>query len=481
MFRYLLCGLLACCSVTAFPKENVWVIGGGPSPEHSQAQIEFNVNWVISSLKTLIPNAPVHVFYANGKQNDVSVTEWRHPIDGKTPMQPMARVFNELFENGLTYRQKHVSGVEGSTQADTLIPTLRHGLASLHPNDRALIIYNGHGLADNKDAAGNTFRLWRDTRFTARQFEKLLGSADPHVPVRFVLTQCYAGGFERAIHPEAKDVLTLTPGQRCGFFAVSKDKEAEGCSPSVNVGDYRDYTTYFFAALTGHTRLGKPIEGQADLNHDGVVTPYEAHLYTLAYAKNSDIPQSTSELFLDRWQPWYLRWLDAGDLPKNVYGQLARSLAVRSGLPETGHDMIKKLDSRRDHLQKQITNLQKEKSALKDKIQKIQKQIRLDLAYKWPAVLHPYTADYARFLSTNLDSAQNFIIKHPHYQELVKAQDRKDNIGLDILHVRREIAQLDKILRLRALARKLDQFEHFAGSRVKSNYSRLLKCEQLPM
>lgn len=481
MYRILLCSLLTCCSFLVIAKENIWIIGGGPKPEDSQAQIEFNVNWVIDSLKSLVPDAALHVYYANGKAKGVSIAEWRPPVDGKTPLLPLARVFGESFANGLTFRQKRVADVQGSTQADVLIPALRQGLANILPDDRALIIYNGHGLVDINDAAGNTFRLWRDTRFTARQFEKVLGSVNPKVPVRFVLTQCYAGGFERAIHPRARDVLDLAPGQRCGFFAVSKDKEAEGCSPSVNVGDYRDYTTYFFAALTGHTRLGKAIEGQPDLNHDGVVSPYEAHLYALANAKNGDIPQSTSELFLDRWQPWYLRWLDIGTLPNNVYGQLARSLAKRNGLAETGNNMIKALDSRRGSLQKQIEDLRKKKSSLKKKIMKLQKQIRRDLAYKWPAVLHPYTANYAQFLASNLDAAQSYILGHPHYQELVSMQDRIDKIDLDTLKLHREITQFDKILRLRDLARKLDQFEHFASSRVKSDYTSLLECEELPL
>jgi len=479
--RILLCALLAGCSLAATARENVWIIGGGPNPGDSQAQIEFNVNWVIASLQALVPNAVMHVFYANGTAPNVAVTEWRQPVDGHTPLQPLARVFGERFANGLSFRQKHVPGIEGSTRAGVLIPALRHGLASLQSGDRALIIYNGHGLADFADPAGNTFRLWRDTRFTARQFGSVLDAVDPDVPVRFVLTQCYAGGFERAIHPQARDVLTLAKGRRCGFFAVAKDKEAEGCSPSVNVGDYRDYTTYFFAALTGHTRLGKPITGQPDLNHDGVVTPYEAHLYALAEAQNADIPQSTSELFLDRWQPWYLRWLDTARLPDNVYGRLARSLAHSSGLPETGHHMLLELDARRQQLHAQITDLKQTSAELQGNMKTLQKEIRNDLGYRWPQILHPYTAAYERLLASDLQEVERFIQQHPHYRQLVNDQDRIDKIRLDILKLNRQLTQFDKILRLRALARKLAQFRHYAGSTAKADYARLHECEALPL
>ncbi|MEJ2649957.1 MAG: hypothetical protein P8016_16300 [Sedimentisphaerales bacterium] len=233
MRRILLSGLLLGCSSIVPAKENVWIIGGGPNPQDSAAQIEFNVNWVVDSLKNLVPDADLHLYYANGRKKGLSVVEWRPPVEGKTPLLPLARVFGEHFAAGYTFRQKRVPDVEGSTQANELIPALRQGLAKIRPNDRALIIYNGHGLRDFKDAAGNYFRLWRDTRFTARQFGQVLDSVNPKVPVRFVLTQCFAGGFERAIHPQARDELALAAGQRCGFFAVSKDKEAEGCSPST--------------------------------------------------------------------------------------------------------------------------------------------------------------------------------------------------------------------------------------------------------
>lgn len=481
MYRpYLYCLLLS-CSLTVFANENVWIIGGGPNPQASQAQIEFNVKWVIASLKQLTPDATLHIFYANGGKSGKAVTEWREPVNANTSLQPLARVFGKQRANGFTFREKTVPDVEGSTHADVLEPALQQGFAKLRPGDRALIIYNGHGLADHDDAAGNTLRLWRDSRLSVRQFEKLLGSFDPAVPVRFVLTQCFAGGFARAIHPDAKDVLELAPGKRCGFFAVSKDREAEGCSPSVDVGDYRDYTTYFFAALTGQTRLGTPIKGQPDLNTDGVVTLYEAHLYALAEAENADIPQATSELFLDRWQPWYLRWLQVGALPDNVYGRLARALALKNELPEEGNRLSHKLDERRSRLHQQVKVLKSEQATLKSEVVPLQNEIRNELSYKWPAILHPYTAAFVQLMATDVDSVQDFILKHPSYQVLVNKQDQIEKIELQLLQLNRGLAQLDKILRLRLLARELDQFERLASKQVKADYARLLECEQLPL
>ena len=45
-----------------------------------------------------------------------------------------------------------------------------------------------------------------------------------------------------------------------------------------------------------------------DLDGDGQVSLYEAHLYALRAGESADLPRSTSEAFLERWQPWYADW-----------------------------------------------------------------------------------------------------------------------------------------------------------------------------
>ena len=458
--------------------DHVWVIGGGPSPKDSQAQIELNVNWVIQVLNEYPGTRQLHIYYTNGRTSDKDVVLWQPPKESKVMLQPIARVFGGAMANGEHFHTHRIPNVIGSTEAGALKERLEQEFSELKPGDRVLIVYNGHGLHDKNDAAGNTLRLWNDTRLSVREVDQIMNHIDPKIPVRFVLTQCFSGGFERLVHPHAEDTLALSEANRCGFFAVSKDDEAEGCSASVSIGDYRDYTTYFFAALRGRTRAGEAIQVNPDLDGNGVVSLYEAHLFALSQAHSTDLPRSTSEVFLERWQPWYLRWVDTGAEPDNVYERLARDVAKKNGLPDSGLELIRSMKARRQTLSGKQADLEKEQGSLDLEIQAVQKEIRRDLGMRWPEALSPYTMNFVRFLKKDLNAAQDFILSHTRYPDLVAKQDRHFAVDEELLHVNRDIAQLDKILRLRELARLQSQFEQHATAQEREWYRRLMSCEE---
>src|SRR5690606_16077286 len=49
-------------------EDHVWIVGGGPFPDESQAQIEMNVNWVLETLRERLPGARLRVYYTDGEQ-----------------------------------------------------------------------------------------------------------------------------------------------------------------------------------------------------------------------------------------------------------------------------------------------------------------------------------------------------------------------------------------------------------------------------
>src|SRR5207247_9666955 len=79
-----------------------------------------------------------------------------------------------------------------------------------------------------------------------------------------------------------------------------KEKMAAGCTPAVDERDYKDFSSYFFAALTGKDRVGRSVTG-ADFNHDGRVGMDEAFCYTLVHTATIDIPVCTSDVFVPRF------------------------------------------------------------------------------------------------------------------------------------------------------------------------------------
>ena len=336
MKRRVAIALLALVPASLWATEHVFLIGGGPDPASSEAQIEFNVKWVAASLRAMLPGSPITVFFAGGRRAPDTVVELVPRADSAAvAMAGLAAVYGDELGNRFRFRAHTVDDVTASTERDSLLPVLTKYLTSLRPGEQAMIIYNGHG-SWARNRSDNALRLWKQTSVSVRDFEALLAKVDPQVPVRFVMTQCYSGAFARAVHPGAEPSLTLAGGRRCGFFAESPDRESEGCSASIELGDYRDYTTYFIAGLTGRDRFGRPTPKALDRDADGRVTPFDSHLHTLLEGYNGDLPRSTSEDYLERALPWYQRWIGTSTLPDNVYGRLAREMAVQYGLPADG-------------------------------------------------------------------------------------------------------------------------------------------------
>jgi hypothetical protein len=317
---------------------------------------------------------------------------------------------------------------------------------------------------------------------TVHDMDRIMNRLNPEVPLRFVFTQCYSGGFSRLMRPEARDVPELGKANRCGFFAEAEDRESEGCSARIDVGDFRDYSTYFFAALHGRMRSGEQIAINPDWNDDKTVSLYEAHLFALAEAENSDLPRATSEVFLERWQPWYLRWADTGAKPDNIYSRIARHVVKKSGFAESGPSLISDINQQRRALAEEMRHKEEEEDRLRQDSAALRKKITMEIGLQWPEALTPYTSSFVNFLKNDLNAVQDFILAHPDYPGLVSMQDRRIVLAHEeIPALDRQITQLDKIMRLRKLARLLWQFERHASRDERDAYRRLQSCETQPL
>lgn len=483
MHKQVLTGfMLGLYSLVCMAENNVWIIAGGPNPSSSQAQIEYNVKWVLDSLNKSPEDYTTHVYFTHGGQDSEDIVEWRKDEDDASSMYVWSRIFGDYSKSRKFYRKNTLLKIDASTERDVLLSRLPKEFSALETPDVATIIYNGHGLRNEQDAGKNSLRLWNNSGVTAREFETLLGNIKPQVPVRFVFTQCYSGGFERLVHPNGDDVLALARGQRCGFFAESESEKAEGCSASIETGDYRDYTTYMFAALSGSDRAGSLIKDNVDLDHDGVLSLFDGHLYALSHAYNSDLPRSTSESFLEKWLPWYLRWLPAPLADENIYGELATALATQMDLPVERIAMLTALAKKKfalKALRNKLEDEQEENAAL---IGHLQRKIQNAVYMRWPAAKLKHTNRYLDFLQQDIQEAQAFITKQSGYIDLLTLQQRQLDIeNVELLDVDREITQLNKLLRLRNLQRIRYLFSQYASQQEQRWYKQLRQCEALPL
>ncbi|MFC6755144.1 hypothetical protein, partial [Halorubrum tibetense] len=257
-----------------------------------------------------------YTYYTNGDDSADDVVYFANPKE----RDPIHETLLRVFASGLDYAKKtkrnSIGKVDGSTEKATLVASLEAQFALVKPDDKVLIVYNGHGDIEPRDTRKNTLKLWGDTHLTVSELDQLLDKIHPQATVNFVLTQCFSGSFANLIYDNPYSDVRGEQ-QRCGFLAESDRREAEGCDLGTNEADFRDYTTYFFAALAGKTRLGETIPAaQIDLDRSGDVSLSEAHFYALASADSGDLSRSTSEFILEKEQPWYTRW-DSRFTPNN--------------------------------------------------------------------------------------------------------------------------------------------------------------------
>lgn len=450
-------------------EDQVWLIGGGYDLDNAQVQIEQNVLWARKVLQAVPGKRSVHTYFNDGDDPAPDVMLWQQPEDNAASLQPLARVYDAYYANGETTRSNVITALKGAATRATVMEMLPQVIQSLAPGEQGLFVYAGHG---SPGAQGSQLDLWGGTHLNAQELRTLLEVQPAQTTVRFVFTQCFAGGFQEAVLPQ------LAAARRCGFYAVAQDQLAEGCTASLDVAEYRGYGTYFFAALAGQARTGAALDGEPDRNHDGRVDLYEAHLYTLRAARSTDLPRSSSEQYLLDWAPWYVSLLRTAPAADNAYVEIAQALIYALDITEPIRDS---LYTRRQQAQQEINKLTILQQQTRVRAQTAMVTLQDALELRWPAAGSPYTLAHKRFIERDLEPAQAFIQAHALYPAMQLDQDAYWSQENAILALHRQLALYDRIEHLQALARLRDVFLAYAADTERDIYQNLLGCEQLPL
>lgn len=463
---WLLCALVAGKADAA---DRVWLIGGGYDLDNSQVQIEQNVLWARDVLRELPGGRDIRVYFNDGDDPAFDITLWEAPAESAATLQPLARVYDSYNLNGEAVRSHRIAPVDGPATRAAVRAALRDGIAALAPGTQGLVVYAGHG---SRGESNSVLDLWGDAAFAPADLRAAVAAQPADTRLRFVFTQCYAGGFHEAVVPGPDEP------ERCGFYAVSAEQPSEGCTASLDVADYRGYGTYFFAALAGRARDGGALHADPDRDGDGRTDPYEAHLYTLRAARSTDVPRSSSEQFLLDWEPWYLPLLPVAPQPDNPYPGTAAALAADLGIDAPGR---RALLEHRKQVRAQIRRLIYRQEQARGRAQGAMAQLRQAVEHRWPGARYPYTLAYQRFLEQDLDAAQAFIAAHTLYPDLVRDQNDYWVLDRAVLELQRRLAQLDRIEHLQRLGRLRDAFIARGGKSERAQYERLLACERQPL
>ena len=310
-------------------------IGGGYGPTSNQLSLERNVVFQQKVLASVRPDRPRHdVFFADG--DDESPDLQCQDPDFERTCPPARRMMAELFGDAeamdLYYRNHEIGGLKGPSEKRLLRRHLRDLSRDLQPGDRLLVYVTGHGgAAEGSHGADDeydyewdertetwkaksedeksehehnqydtTFYVWDSDSISASEFATWLDRLHPEVQAILVMVQCHAGGFAHTIFQQADAQLGLAPHARCGFFAQLHDRGAAGCTADANEADYEEYSSYFWSALGGRSRVGEKIES-ADYDGNGQVSFAEAHAYAIIESDTIDVPVCTTDALLRRY------------------------------------------------------------------------------------------------------------------------------------------------------------------------------------
>ncbi|MGD1930116.1 MAG: Caspase domain-containing protein [Leptolyngbyaceae cyanobacterium] len=259
------------------------VVAGGGAPRYNEIALEKNVHYFQRTLDHQGWEAAIAtLFFASGNDGQATVRY----------LDPFGR---ERF------KVPEMTGLTGAATAPNVQAWLdNYPQTAQGANDcPAFMYFTGHGAlnADNDD--NNSLILWEEALLSVQALAQTLDQWPADIPFVTMMAQCYAGSFANVIYEQGDPAQPVALQSRCGFFSTVKSRPSVGCTPLVNEADYRDYSSSFFAGLSGRDRLGQAVES-ADYDDNGTISFAEAHAFAKVDGATPDWPISTSEAWLQR-------------------------------------------------------------------------------------------------------------------------------------------------------------------------------------
>ncbi|NES71367.1 MAG: CHAT domain-containing protein [Okeania sp. SIO2D1] len=254
------------------------VFGGGGTPAQNEIAIEKNVLYFQRTLKKMGYNPLVATtFFANGNDGQATI-----------------RYIDELGKQ--RFKVPEIPNIQGKATLKNLLSWFQK--AARETSDRPIFFYfTGHGIKNPNNYNNNALMLWEDRPLTVHKLSQTLDKLPQNTPVVTMMAQCFSGSFANIIYQGGNPNKPIALQSRCGFFATIKTLPSVGCTPEVNEADYKDYSSSFFAGLSGYSRTGKRV-ASADYNQDGKISYIEAHSFAKVDEKTIDLPVSTLEVWL---------------------------------------------------------------------------------------------------------------------------------------------------------------------------------------
>ena len=475
-------------SSTANAKDHFLVVGGGYSPTGNQISLEKNVLLFQEILKEQYPsNSSCDVFFADGESTNRDLQFQDPNVDLPRLNELLGLVFQKTRDLGYSYRSHRIPAVKGESNRKNLEKWFNEDAKRVQPGDRVFIYVTAHGgRGSNKKEPHNTkLYLWNHENIDTKQFATMLNKLPKEATVVLVMVQCYSGGFANLVFEGAESKKGASTARRCGFFATVHDRQAAGCTPDIEEENYKEYSTYFWAALRGKSRTGASII-KPDYDGNGTISFDEAHAYALLESNSIDISTTTSDAYLrsiSRTSDKNIKDLLTRESPLDQLLGVATPAqrAVIEGLstqlklknPNRG----KETKALGDHLLAERKKFEKERNAKFGEYKKVAKQIRTTVINRWPELSNIFNPQSATILRSQAGDIQAAIEKHPkfkHFWNLVQTIEKLDEQKLD---ADRRWAKSQRLLRTIENLALVANLPKVAKPEVRERYRQLIADE----
>lgn len=483
---YLLIFLVFPVAVEA--KDYFLTIGGGYSPKGNQVSLEKNVLYFSRGLEQFHVVPYEHaVLFSDGKSpgRDVQFVDPQQPVPKAN--QLLAEIFQQTKGLDHRYRDHQLPMSHGPSSRAEISRWFDELAKKLQPGDRVILYCTGHG-GKGKPKTNPHFYLWNGQRISTQEWVKELEKLPSDVTVISVMVQCYSGGFGNLIFNEGQAKQGLCSALRCGFFATTDDRVASGCTPDINEANYQDYTTHFWSALFGLTRLGDVVE-RPDYNKDGEVSLAEAHAYAQIQCDSIDIPTRTSEVFLrehSRLEPkpeqgeallsTNMNWEQIETVGSPAQIAVLKALAQELGL-ETQHlhaeakRLAETIHNRKSELDKELKQLNKQKKEKANAMKKV-------FVAKWPELENPWSPLTHELLSERPEEIVETIQSHRDYPKFAEAQAKINELNTQKLDHTRTWAKCQRVRRVVENIALTGNLSSVADEKIQDAYLKLFAAEQ---
>ncbi|MEO1622039.1 MAG: Caspase domain-containing protein [Cyanobacteria bacterium J06632_3] len=253
---------------------------GGGAPSYNEIALEKNVLYFQRALNERGYSPELaHLFFANGNDGQATV-----------------RYLDE--NNEQQFKSPEIPELDGAATYENMLGWFQ-SVAQTDKNCPSFFYFTGHGAYNRENEDNNWLILWEEAFVSVQDMAKWLEPLPADQPFVTMMAQCYSGAFANLIYEDGDPSRPVALQTRCGFFATVASRPSVGCTPAVNEADYKDYSSSFFAGLTGRDRIGNTVSS-ADYDQDEQISYAEAHAFAKVDEATTDWPISTVEAWLQR-------------------------------------------------------------------------------------------------------------------------------------------------------------------------------------